>query len=95
MKVFIEKEPYQTFRQFIWKQGGAFLLWCFGVNISKGKYGMEIEPTYIPMFTWRNDGGIATFTLYFWGAKALSLNFMGFYPFIYIQSMEVDSLEEE
>ncbi len=84
MKIFFEMQPHTELKDKEKKIDNSYWLNLYGVNITKGPKGWDVEPVYVPFVTVHNDGEQLTLVFNFWRMSAIIVYFFSTFPFIWI-----------
>ena len=80
--VYINRDPYQSFKRFVWRLEDDFILRLGGVQLKLDKdQKLGINPVYHPLFSWKSKPGSKELTVYLRDVTYIFLWSNGFYIF--------------
>ena len=94
MRVFVNQLPADQFPNWVRKQGPSYLMKLTGVNVSTGKT-LGFQGVYIPLFTYRREGGQIIIELPLWRAtRSAALILQETYPWIWFNTTGQTVIED-
>ena len=94
MRVFVNQLPADQFPNWVRKQGPSYLLKLTGINVNAGKT-LEFQGVYIPLFTYRHEGGQTIIELPLWRAtRSAALILQETWPWIWYSTTNLTAPED-
>jgi hypothetical protein len=98
MKIYINRLEKKQYPYFLRRLGTSHFLKLHGFNINASEDDIEIrdiDPVYIPLFKFIQEGGQIIFDFHLWKEQCISVVLMGVPPYIYIAKSSEIRLDYE